>query len=460
MFRKHRALLALIATLLATGRAWCQSPAPADFAYGCNLPVGDATGLYRLELPATVYAKLQQPNLSDLQVFNGAGEPVPQLLRPPQPPAEPIRRSIPFFPLPGRDQAPTQDLRVQVQRLTDGSIITINSDTTAASAAAGCSYLLDLSGPSPAPRQLEVQWSAGTGAQMYRVQLWESSNLAQWQPLGKEAVLADLEYNGGRIRQNTLHLPRASHPYLRLDCDESSQPLHLTAVVGMIGAPTGVEQRQWHQPGVSKAENTEGRWRIEYQLQGRLRVSGLNLAFPEANSWARAVIESRPSLEVPWRQVAAGEFYRLDLQGSPLHNPVQPCVTNTDPWWRLTITTTAYSSQEKLPQLRLGWQADELIFLGRGPGPYTLAFGSGRISSTNGQDSLIRTALQQTDSQARMQQIEPGPVHSLGGEQALQPAANPVPWQRLVLWLVLVAGVALLALMARSIYREMHNKPG
>lgn len=461
MLPKHRILSSLIAILFITGQAWAQAPVPADFAYGCSLPVSDATGLYRLQLPATVYAKLQQQDLSDIQVFNAAGEPVTQLLRQPLPPAEPIRRAIPFFPLPGKEQALTSDLRVQVQRQSDGSIITINSDAATVPPTGGCSYLLDLSGPSPKPQQLKLQWSAGTTTQMYRVQLWESSDLAGWQPLGAEAVVADLEYNGGRISQRSLHLPRTSRPYLRMDCAVDSPPLHLNGVEGVVGGRPATDLWQWYQPLPGKTENRQGVWSVEYQVQGRLRVDTLDLHLPEANSFDRATIESRPTPESPWRHVASGEFYRLDLQGSGLHNPLLRCATTTDPWWRLTLTAgaTPITAADKLPQLRLGWQADELLFLGRGQGPYTLAFGSGRSSNAVGaQDALIRTALQQPGSETRIQQIEPGPIHALGGEQALQPPPATIPWQRILLWLVLVAGVALLALMARSMYREMSGR--
>lgn len=461
MLPKPHLLFLLIVPLLITGQAWAQAPVPADFAYGCSLPVNDATGLYRLQLPASVYAKLQQQDLRDLQVFNAAGEPVAQLLRRPQPPAAPIRRAIPFFPLPEKAQPPTADLRVQVERHSDGSIITINSDAASAPPISGCSYLLDVSGAGPKPQQLELQWSAAPATPMYRVQLWESSDLAGWQPLGAEAVVADLEYNGGRIAQRSLHLPRTSKPYLRLDCALDSPPLRLTGVEGIVGEVVATELWQWQQPQPGKTEKRQGVWSVEYQIQGRLRVDALDLHLPEANSFARAVIESRPSTESPWRRVAGGEFYRLDVQGSALHNPLLRCASTTDPWWRLTITPGAatFTSADKLPQLRLGWQADELFFLGRGQGPYTLAFGSGRsLEAANGQDALIRTALQQPGSEARIQQITPGPIHALGGEQALHPEPATIPWQRILLWLVLVAGVALLALMARSMYREMNNK--
>lgn len=462
MLPKCRIVALLIATLCISGQAWAQAPVPTDFAYGCSLPVGDATGLYRLQLPASVYEKLQQPDLRDLQVFNAAGEPVAQLLRQPQPPEEPTRHTIPFFPLPEKAQTPTSDLRVQVERQSDGSIITINSET-AAPPAGGCSYLLDLSGLNPKPRQLELQWSAATTTQMYRVQLWESSDLAAWQPLGQEAVLADMTYNGGRISQRSLQLPRTSKAYLRMDCEQSNQPLHLHAVEGVVGGLPATLPRQWQQPQPGKTENRQGVWSIEYQLQGRLRVEALDLHLPEANSLAQATIESRPTLETPWHPVASGEFYRLDLQGSTLHNEPLPCMPSTDPWWRLTITAgaTNLTAADKLPQLRLGWQADELLFLGRGPGPYTLAFGSKRsLETTSGQEALIRTALLQPGSETRIQQIAPGPLQSLGGEQALQPPPATIPWQRILLWLVLVVGVALLALMARSMYREMGDKSG
>ena len=100
-----------------------------------------------------------------------------------------------------------------------------------------------------------------------------------------------------------------------------------------------------------------------------------------------------------------------------------------------------------------------MIFVGRGPGPYTLAFASRRLDpQTGSDDGLLLGALDATRSTALIRPIEPGPIRELGGEAALRPVLV-ASWTTLVLWAVLVAGVALLGLMARSLLSETRKPP-
>lgn len=451
--------VALCLALCPALSAWAAAPAPTDFAYGCALPVSDTTGLYALELPLEVYRKLQRSDQGDLQVFNGAGQPVPQALRRRDPPRVQVRQPVPFFPLPANTQPPSQDLSVRVQRHSNGSIITLRSDATPAMAFQGYAYLLDLSGYTPTPNELELQWQQDASPEMISLRISESKDLAHWQTVRDKVVLAELAYNGGKVSRRSFTLPGPVAPYLRLDCRDCRRPLRLTGVTAVSGPPMRREQWQWQELTNEQVSNEQGWWRIEYRKPAGFKVTALDLTFPQPNSLARAVIESRATADTPWHRIASGDFYRLDLQGTLLNSRFLPCPANSDRQWRLSVADSpSLAGREQLPQLTLGWQPDELIFLGRGPGPYTLAFGSAKTQKDDTtQEALVLTALRQTGSSDRIHRVIPGAITVLAGEQALQPQAPPLPWQRILLWVVLVAGVGLVAMMARSILREMRS---
>ncbi|WP_448873439.1 DUF3999 domain-containing protein [Desulfobulbus propionicus] len=454
-------LILLIALLSHTALVWAEPLTPDDFAHGCNLPVTDETGLYAVELTPAVHHGLQDSDLRDIRVFNGDGLAVPHALRRLDPPQDPVRRPVPFFPLPSPSDPQSQDLSIMIQRQSNGSIIAFKTDHGQTNVGNSCSYLLDLSGFTPPPSRLELQWSTGAGASLHTVSLMESSDLAHWRPIGDRTALAELEYHGGRVSRRTIALPGQTQPYLRLDCQDGREPLRLNAVMGVQGAVSSAEQWQWAQPESVQVGEKEWQWRVEYQVQGRLRVSALDLAFPVGNSLARATIESRPSPNAPWREVGRGDFYRLDVQGTHLTSPFIRCALTTDRWWRLIIAPgdSGPIPKDQLPRLSLGWRPDELVFLGRGAGPYTLAFGSARAQENpSGQSALVFAALRQINGKSQVMHIKPGPVRPLGGEQALRPEPAPIPWRRLLLWGTLIGGVVLLAIMARSLLREMHGK--
>jgi len=454
--------LALTLLLWSPVCARSESLAPKDFAYGARLQITDPTGLYGARLPLSIYQKLQQYDQGDLQVFNAAGQPVPQLLRRQSSSPEPLRQTVPFFPLPIEQQTVSPNLAIRVQRNSDGSIITVDSGQGANHPVTSGSFLLDLSKTTRPPSALELSWQPDNANEMISLRVFASSDLSSWRILRDRVVLAELHYNGGTVSRRSFPLPAASGPYLRIDCRDCPKPLKLSAVTAISGARPERDQYQWQPLNDGKISIEKGWWQIEYQNPARFRVTALDLNFPLANSLARVSIESRNSTTETWKKVGSGDFYRLDLQGSTFTNTVLPCVATSDRYWRMTIgETQALSDQTQLPRLSLGWQPDTLLFLGRGPGPYTLAFGKATMEHGGAtRDPLLEKVLEHNGSDAHLIAIEPGPISALAGEQALQPKKPPLPWKRILLWAVLVAGVGLLAMMTRSVFREMQRKEG
>jgi hypothetical protein len=101
---------------------------------------------------------------------------------------------------------------------------------------------------------------------------------------------------------------------------------------------------------------------------------------------------------------------------------------------------------------------NRIYFLARGETPFSLAFGAvGIEASRSGLDALLQRLQQSQHGNGFIKAARPGVIHELGGKQRLKPAPPPLPWRQWLLWSVLGLGVILLALMARHLYRQMHN---
>lgn len=455
------AFFAFLLMVLAAGiPANAATPALDDFAYGFPLPLVKGEGLYAITLPLMVYEKVTQSDLGDLRVFNGAGETVPLAVRRPLVESRQNRQAVPYFPLPGRTQAPATDLSLRVSRNTDGSVITVDSGSSAAASPAPSSYLFDTTKLTPAPIELELRWDRAAGT-VFTVSLSQSSDLIHWSPLVGRAVLADLDYNGSSVTVRRIVLPGKTLPYIRLDCSDCPQPLQLREVIAVSGSSASPDQWQWLQLQPKQSQNDNEALVFEYELAAKISVTALQLQFARNNSLARAAIESRSAAGDPWQHRGHGDFYRLNLQGVALNNPFLLCPSTADGLWRLRIVSDAagLASGGDAPLLELGWREEQVVFLGRGPGPYTLAFGSARLEQAPPRgDNLVLAALQATRSESLVQRIEPGPVQTLAGEKVRQPQLLTVSWKKILLWAILLAGVALLAAMARTVYREMQAK--
>lgn len=453
-------LFAFLCLLNAGNLAMAASLTPRDFAFGCSLPVADEAGIYALDLPLAVYENSVQTGLGDLRVFNGAGETVPHAVRRISQENRQTRQTVPFFPLPGARQHQTTDLSLQVVRNAAGAVVTVDAGTIATAQPQSSSYLLDTTQLEAKLTELELQWRSP--ASILTVSLAQSSDLAHWSPLVDKAVLAKLTYNGGTVTSRRIPLPSKTLSYIRLDCVDCREPVQLLEVTALSGLPAAADQWQWVRLNDMQSSEDRGERVVEYHLTAKIPVSAMQLRFPAANSLLRAAIETRATTSDSWRHLAQADFYRLDLQGNSLLNPLVYCPPHWAPYWRIRITSdnAGLEGKAQTPQLELGWRPEQLIFLGRGSGPYTLAFGSAKAAAidTAQNDSLVLAALRDSKAESHIRQVKPGPLQTLGGEQALKPSLSTFSWKTILLWIILVAGVVVLALMTRSIAREMQKK--
>ncbi len=432
--------------------------APGDFAAGLPLPEAREGGAYSLTLPLAVYDKVTRPDLGDLRVFNGAGEAVPHAIRKPpetRPEQQESRQALPFFPLRCEPEARVGDIPLRVNRSPAGTIINVDANDEHSMSPASC-VLLDASQLATAPTALELDWTGGSDA-LFTVTLTQSEDLTHWSPLASRTMLADLRHNGQAIAARRIALHGKPLPYVRLDCVDCREPLQLHGVRAIFGNPVSPPEQRWLRPESPRMGWDGQEMVFEYAPVPAVTVTGLRVQLPEANSLARVAVESRPGEDAPWRSRYTGLIYELSLEGKRLTSEPVSCTATIDRHWRLRIFHDgAGLSEQRPPRLELGWQGDQLLFIARGQGPYTLAFGSSKAhAGPYPLDNLILAAMRDARSETLIRPIEPGPIQILGGEEARKPHLSSAFWKKLLLWVVLIGGVLLLALMTRTIAREM-----
>ncbi|MDK9708562.1 MAG: DUF3999 domain-containing protein [Desulforhopalus sp.] len=452
-------LLALQAAFAGT-----QEVRPDDFAAGYYLEVTSPGPLYSLELPLDVYRTVRRPDLGDIRVFNGAGEVVPHSLRDVAVPPEAVRKkaSVPFFPLFENTANPGQsDLAMQVVRNSSGTIVSINADPKpGAGGPQTTSYLLDLSGLKTPVGELDVHWIAGQGSPVYAVTVQHSSDLQRWIPLVANAPLADLQHGGARVEKRNIILPYGPQKYLRLTW-QGGTPLVLNRVDAVSPIVPSRQPRQWDDLGSGVVDTGEKVPALNYKTSLRLPVSSAQMVFFDKNPTARIALQSRPTDKDPWHTRCEQVFYKLSFTASEVRN--EPCVfqPTTDTLWRAVVREdgAGIGSRQQIPTLQLGWNPSELVFIGRGEPPFLLAFGSAGLEQQDrGDSTVVLQALNAGPANQGIGSARLGSRRELGGERALKSLPPPPPWKKWLLWGVLVAGVACLAGMARSLIKEMNKK--
>lgn len=462
---RKKSILALFLVVLTSSAAFAAELMTHDFAAGYYLETENGGPMYRLQLPEDVYRTVRRADLGDIRVFNGDGEIVPHSVRSVEADSQAVRQkeNVPFFPLYDSMTAQQSELALHVTRNTAGTIVNIESAPIPDSATRPVSgYLLDLSEVHRAKRELAFFWRKTGDSSIFTVSLQQSNDLEQWNPLMNRATLADLQYAGQKVERRTVQLPDRPMKYLKLTWQESGTPLELTAVTGYSDVIASRQERRWIDLNSGIKQVAEDRTAIQYHSDYNLPAASAQLRFPDTNSIAGLVLQSRAGDEASWITRCEQVFYRLTLESNDLQN--EPCTFHptSDPTWRAVVREdgAGLRTGNRLPTLQLGWSPSELIFLGRGAQPFLLAFGSGRLAQeqTNDTHQMIFQTMQTESGNRITGRAILGKRVTLGGEPALAPPPPVRPWKKWLLWTVLVLGVGLLAAMARSLLGEMKKE--
>lgn len=448
-----RAIGALL--LLTAGSAAAASPSPQDFAYGSRVETQGRAAIYRLDLPRAVYDHAVRPDLGDLRVFNGAGEVVPHALRRPEAPAgaAPPPQALPFFPL--ETTTTGNGARVSVKVVTDarGAVVDVGGGAALEPGHRVSLYLIDAGSLKQPPAELELDWSGGPDSLVAGVEVSGSDDLAHWETLTAGASLARLVYAGQVLERRTLPLSPRPYRYLRLSWPAAFGTAQLKGANARFARPGGTPALHWAEIAGKAVDKDVTAF--EYQYPGAIPAERVDLALSQDNSLVEGTLLSRPDAKSPWRPRYRGTFYRLQVQGTSLASPPATIQPLADRYWRLEVKSDPAGLGGRPPRLHLGWPSHGLYFLARGDGPYTLAFGNGSAAPPAEGVSNLLARIDDAQSSTFIAPAAAGKPFILGDPDRLKPKPKPLPWQRIILWGVLVLGVLLLAGMAWRLYRQM-----
>lgn len=441
---KRLALLALL-TLGAPAQAALPPATPTDYANGFELHTAVTAPAYRVALDAAVYRQLQRGDLADLAVFNSAGQAVPQALERPEETASlPAQRPLPFYAIAQQGAQIAGPLKLRVD--AGGAVVQMEAPAGAAQSDGSSAWIIDAGEESSGITALRLAWDGAPEGFLRHARLETGSELGAWQPLAA-ATLADLEHAGKRLVQDTLTLPASPARYLRLRLDAGTG-ITLRTVLALSGS-NDANASKVLTPLTPAPDADTGAWLLD--TGGPLPVERVRVRLPVDNDMAEFDILSRDSTTGPWQPRGTVLAYRLKSGDALLEGGEAAVDLRRDRYWRLQPVGTQRSSAAGEPRVEVGWTPDQVVFLARGGGPYTLATGSGtRQTEPQPLGTLWRSL---PGGATTIEAATLGAMRELGGATALAPAHAPVPWQRYLMWALLIGAVVALALMARSLMR-------
>ncbi len=433
-----------------------------DFAYGMDLTISGNHAIYGLTIPAAIYQGCTTSDLGDLRVFN-ASHPVPHLLRS-QVSKETKRpaQALPFFPLlsdiQGGSGSPP-DLHIATN--SQGTIIDIRQNAPGGRSQMNqiiTAYVLDTSGLEQPADWLELAWE-GQGEQFSTsVRLDSSDDLNSWQTQVRSAALAELRFGSHTLLRKRISVPQGIHrkTYLRLSWPVGKDGARLTGVRAGYNREEQALPRTVLVP-VSKALPVaeQGAARYLYDSKGFFPVDQLRIRLPEQNSLSRISIFSKADEEASWQRRASLLAYRLTVEGVNMESGKLTFNRTADRYWLLELEDN--SGIQQAPTLELGWLPGQLVFMAQGEKPYTVAYGRAGLGAARSQVDRLLKAVDPQSAKKLVAPAQAGSQKILGGKERLE-VVEELPWRRWLLWMVLVAGVLVVGMMALKLYKEMNGQ--
>ena len=428
---------------------WAQET-PADFTTQVPLSISGSGPWYRLELPLAVQLNARQADLSDVRVFNAAGEPQAYALSRQSSQRTESRNvtDVKWFPLYAADtQQALPD--VVMKATTAGTLVEIKPSTaTKPGKQVLRGWVLDASAIKAPLQQLSLDWSREQeGFQRFSIEA--SDDLQHWDAWG-DGQVARLSFADERVEQHDVSLPGQPARYLRLVWQGQAAPLLTSAKLVSATSSSLPLPWVWSQPLTGmRLKAGEYSW----QLPMGLSIERLRIELKQPNTLAPVTLVGRRDSKQAWQPLSNGLLYRLTQNGKDvvqdeLQLPGQPVAE-----LKLQVDERGGGLGVEAPALRFAVRATQLVFLARGEPPFTLALGSVSAKAAN----LPLSTLIPDYNAERLKTV--GQAKVVGEVVVTSPATAAAveagtDWKKLGLWAVLLLGVAALGAMAYSLLRK------
>ncbi|OPA95024.1 hypothetical protein BFW87_13310 [Pseudomonas fluorescens] len=425
---------------------------PADFTTQVPLAVSGSGPWYRLELPLAVQLSARQVDLSDVRVFNAAGEPQAYALS-----RQSAQRSesrtvadVKWFALYAADTREALP-DVVMKSTSEGTLLEVRPSTSGKQVLRG--WVLDASAIKAPLQQLSLDWSRERdGFQRFSIEA--SDDLQHWQSWG-DGQVARLSFADERVEQHDVSLPGQSARYLRLVWQGQEAPQLTSAKLVSATRNSVPAPLMWSQP-LAGARLKAGEY--SWQLPTGLNVERLRIDLKQPNTLAPVTLSGRREASQAWQPLSSGLLYRLTQNGQDVVQDELQLPGQTVAELKLQVDERGGGLGLEAPALRFAVRATQLVFLARGEPPFTLALGNASVKAAN----LPLSTLIPDYSAERLNTV--GQATVAGEVVVKQPAVAASPqagtdWKKLGLWAVLLLGVAALGAMAYSLLRKPVAKP-
>lgn len=435
-----------------------------DFAYTMTIEVGSGSPIQTLLIPQSVYKILVRSDLGDLRVFAADGSQVSHALRRMNKDRVVRGKSLDLklFPLTGaKVGSPGDDLQIVVKRSDKGKVVSVSTqdkppDDPADRRVVG--LVADASGLEHPIEALRFKLAPTDKSFEFPIRIDTSSDLSSWNTT-RRGTLSHLKNEDKLLEQLEVPVGGLTEPYLRITWGDGTPPAKITGIEAVLqDSRVAADLEGIDFKGTVDPENPR---RVLYDLGSKaVPADRVTVVVPEDNALFGGSLASSDLPDDSFRTVHRGTFFQLVNEGEIERNATVKLRRTNQRYWRLEADEKGAGFGGSIPSLRVEYFPDQLIFLAKGSGPFTLAYGSSRAEPAG-----FTTREIFADFPADLREDLPlssaklGPAVERGGAAARVPPPLP-PQSKLpvvLLWTILILGVVVLIYFVWKLSAEIRK---
>ncbi|MBN1379948.1 MAG: DUF3999 domain-containing protein [Gammaproteobacteria bacterium] len=458
----------LFCTLTVFAEPTITDPVLDDFAYGSEVLINDSHAFQTLDLPDHYYQTVARLDGQDLGVFNAEGVLLSFSISDNETEQKKTRTQVlPFFPIYGQAGRGLDELSLRIERNAGGTIIDIKEGGKQQTGSKVVAYIIDNSFSHNKNTRgrlfdLEFDWDKPEYGFINNIKLEQSSDLNVWRGVTSNESLSRLAYEGEVIGKQTIAIGTGIDKYLRLSWDEK-QDFSLKTITAYYQWSQLKRQLHWQTIDnliyITDADDEFENGSYQFSVKGHPPVQQFTFKFSDGNAFYRGRLYSRMNADSNWNDRGRFLQYRLQMPGGVVQSESLHLPAVRDSEWLIKFETPKKFQKTGLPVAQLAWYPEQLTFLAQGKPPFILAYGNPRIAqSRTGLSSLLNSLNDEQRKEIAASVATLAAPKELGGLSRLAPEQEKFPWRKVLLWLVLVAGVLVMVKMAVSLFRQMDGE--
>ncbi len=446
------------------------SDTPADYSHAMPLAVSGKNSVVQLRLPQPVYLHARSADLHDLRVFDGAGKVVPFAIRRSAAQSQASRRALPvtIFPVANAAAAgSTARNDFEIKTSADGSVTSVTTRHAGGPAAGAApdrlgALVLDLGNTGAAIDALVFTLPEGQTNYHAQVELEVSDDLRSWTSLGLSNLSWLVNSEGKALASDRMEFAARAFRYARLTW-QGGAPVRFARIMAESPTQTTVAPAMASMviaPAAGRFSDD-----IFYPTPIAVPVRRVNLHFGDRSMVAPSVMGHYVELPALKGATSTRWEFRPRLEATVFQFVQNGAVRKSgdiivDEVHESNWVVRSGGLVKAPPLLQLSWTPDTLVFMAAGSGPYSLHFGRSEAQSAQRPIGQVAPSFTEAELETLEQAVageltvaSAGVIDDSAARQAGKDARN----RMLLLWGVLLLGVAVLGAMAWKLIGQMKS---